>query len=204
MSELHSIKVVIIQPSPFQYRRMFDEQSLRELAQSIQQVGLLQPITVRPVNAHFELIAGERRWRAIKQFTDLTAIEARIMVANDLQARRWGATENLQRVDLTPLEEVMALAEWVDASLLEFSEDYAPMGLIQEPKWRVRALLTQLDSDRKHGTDFGNKFVAKVGELFSSLPKPKEWQAFHNHDLPLLFTTNEVQQFALEHKLGFA
>ena len=48
----------------------------------------------------------------------------------------------------------------------------------------MRALLTKLDSDRKHGTDFGNKFVAKVGEIFSGLPKPKEWQAFHNHDLP--------------------
>ena len=196
------IDVLDIGPSPFQHRRIFDAGSLQELAKSIEQVGLIQPITVRSVNAHFELIAGERRWRAIKQFTKLTVIEAQIIVANDLQARRLCATENLQRVDLTPLEEVMALAELVDATLLEFDQAYAPLAVIQEPKWRVRALLTKLDSDRKHGTDFGNKFVAKVGELFSSLPKPKEWQAFHNHDFPLLFVVDQVWQFALEHRLN--
>ena len=124
---------------------------------------------------------------------------------DDLQARRLCATENLQRADLTSLEEVMALCELVDASLLEFSEDYAPMATIQEPKWRVRALLTKLDSDRRNGTDFfTNKFVGKVVEIFSGLPKPKEWPAFLNHDLPLLFTADEVQQFALEHRLNKA
>ena len=97
-----------------------------------------------------------------------------------------------------------ASPELIDASLLEFSEDYAPLAVIQEPKWRVRALLTKLDSDRKHGTDFGNKFVAKVVEIFSGLPKPKDWLAFLHHDLPLLFTANEVQQFALAHKLNKA
>jgi len=164
---------------------------------------LIQPITVRPITDQmFELIAGERRWRAIKQFTELATIEARVLVVNDLQARRLCATENMQRVDLTPLEEVLALAELVDATLLEFDQGYAPLATIQEPKWRVRALLTKLDSDRKHGTNLGNKFVAQVVEIFSSLPKPREWQAFHNHDLPLLFTTDQVQQFALEHRLN--
>jgi len=198
-----SIEVSNIGPSPFQHRRVFETGALRELAKSIERDGLIQPITVRPITGGmFELIAGERRWRAIKQFTELITIEARVLVVNDLQARRLCATENMQRVDLNPLEEVLALAELVDASLLEFSEAYAPIGQIQEPKWRVRALLTKLDSDRKHGTNLGNKFVAQVVEIFSSLPKPREWQAFHNHDLPLLFTTDQVWQFAFEHRLN--
>lgn len=97
------------------------------------------------------------------------------------------------------------MAELVDASLLEFSEDYAPLSPIQEPKWRVKTLLTKLESDRKHGTDyFGDKFVAKVSEIFSGLPKPKDHQSFERHDLPLLFTANEVQTFALEHRLNKA
>lgn len=98
----------------------------------------------------------------------------------------------------------MALCELVDASLLAFSKEYAPLSPTQEPKWRVKALLTKLDSDDKHGTDFGNKFVPKVIEIFSILPKPKDWQSFQKHDLPLLFTANEVQRFALEHKLNKA
>jgi hypothetical protein len=64
-------------------------------------------------------------------------------------------------------------------------------------------LLTKLESDRKHGTDyFGHKFMAKVQEIFNGLPKPKDVRSFEGNDLPLLFTANEVQQFALEHKLN--
>ena len=76
---------------------------------------------------------------------------------------------------------------------------------IQEPKWRVRALLTKLESDRKNGTDFfSHKFMAKVKEIFSGLPKPKDVRSFEGNDLPLLFTHSEVQQFALEHRLNKA
>lgn len=97
----------------------------------------------------------------------------------------------------------MALTELVDASLLEFSADYAPLSTIQEPKWRVRALLTKLESDRKNSTDFfSHKFMAKVQEIFSGLPKPKDVRSFEGNDLPLLFTANDVQQFALEHRLN--
>ncbi|MCC8997947.1 MAG: ParB/RepB/Spo0J family partition protein, partial [Candidatus Contendobacter sp.] len=177
------IAVSNIQPSPFQHRRMFDDGALRELAKSIQQDGLIQPITVRPVNAHFELIAGERRWRAF-QLAGLADIPARILEVDDLQARRLCATENLQRADLTPLEEVMALTELVDASLLEFSAEYAPLSAIQEPKWRVKALLGKLESDRANKTDyFITKFSDKVDEIFSGLPKPKEYGPFTRNDL---------------------
>ena len=99
----------------------------------------------------------------------------------------------------------MALTELVDASLLEFSADYAPLSTIQEPKWRVKALLTKLESDRKNSTDFfSHKFMAKVQEIFSGLPKPKDVRSFEGNDLPLLFTASDVQQFALEHRLNKA
>ncbi len=195
------IDLCSIVPSPFQHRRIFDDQSLRELAKSIQQDGLIQAITVRPVAAYFELIAGERRWRAAK-LAELETIDARILHVNDLQARRLCATENLQRADLTSLEEIMALAELVDASLIEFSDEYAPLATVQEPKWRVKTLLMKLSSDKANGTSFMNKFVHKVESVFSGLPKPKEWEAFRVHDLPLLFTSSEVQQFSLKHQLN--
>lgn len=198
------IEVANIRPSPFQHRQVFDDASLRELAKSIAVDGLLQPITVRPVNAHFELIAGERRWRSIQQFTDLKTVPARILEVTDLQARRLCATENLQRSDLTALEEIMALAELVDASLMEsFREEYTSLSAVQEPRWRVKTLLMKLESDRKNGTDyFSHKFMAKIQEIFSGLPKPKDVRSFEGNDLPLLFTHDEVQQFALNHRLN--
>ena len=202
MSELISVDNII--SSPFQHRRAFDDASLRELAKSIEQDGLIQPITVRPVNDHYELIAGERRWRAVKQFTALPTIAAQVLVVNDLQARRLCATENIQRADLTPLEEIKALAELVDASLLlECGDEYEKLSPLQEPRWRVKMFLMKLESDRKNGTDyFSSKFTAKVKTIFDGLPKPKDWISFATNDLPLLFTNAEVQQFALDQKLN--
>jgi DNA modification methylase len=200
------IAVTCIVPSPFQHRRMFDKDALMELAKSIETDGLIQPITVRHLNGEiYELIAGERRWRAVRDFTALSTIAARVLVATDLQARRLCATENLQRADLTSLEEVMALCELVDASLMEFSDEYERLSVVQEPKWRVKALLTKLDADRANKTEyFINKFIDKVQEVFSGLPKPKDWLSFQRNDIPLLFTSSEVQKFALEHKLNKA
>jgi hypothetical protein len=78
---------------------------------------------------------------------------------------------------------------------------------VQEPKWRVKSLLMKLDSYRRikaRGDDPGrelaelsNKFVGQTEAIFSGLPKPKDWNAFQNHDLPLLFTPAEVQEFAV-------
>lgn len=100
----------------------------------------------------------------------------------------------------------MALAELIDASLLlEFGDDYAGIGNVDEPKWRVRALLMKLDADRAHGTEyFVNKFIDKVKSIFAGLPKPKDWQSFQKNDPPLLFTHDEVQRFALENRLARA
>lgn len=199
-----SIAVEDITPSPFQHRRAFDSAALAELGRSIAADGLLQPITVRPVGSRFELIAGERRWRAAKDHAGLTTILARVLEVDDLQARRLCATENLQRADLTAIEEVMALAELIDAELtLAFGDEYRAFSKIDEPKWRVKGLLTAIESDRKNSTEHvSDKFIAKTDAVFSGLPKPKESQTFSRFDLPLLFTADEVQQFAMEHKLN--
>ena len=192
-----------IEPSPFQHRRSFSEADLKELARSIETDGLIQPITVRPVHAHFELIAGERRWRAVKEFTALTAIAARIQSVNDNQARRLCATENLQRSDLSAIEEVSALVDIVDTELLDqFGLEYADYG--NSSVARVRFVLMKLDSDRRNETShFTNKFIGKVEAVFSGLPKPKEWQSLLNNDLPLLTSIDEdVQEIAVDAKLN--
>src|ERR1051325_579783 len=100
----HAVPVDQIRPSPFQPRRAFDEQKIADLAVSIRDQGLIQPLVVRRRPEGFELIAGERRWRAAMK-AGLTEVPVIIRDATDNEALQLALVENLQREDLTPIEE---------------------------------------------------------------------------------------------------
>lgn len=199
--ELKMIPVVDIVPSPYQQRKHFSPTALAELAKSIQRDGLIQPVTVRSVNSHYELIAGERRWRAIRSLGEDQAVLARVVEASDNQARRMCAAENLQREDLSPIETVEAIVEMVDAELIE-DDEYRGMG--QQPVHRVRWLLGRMAADQSNGTEHViNKFINNVVRIFDNLPKPVDWRSFYNNDLPLITSLDEdVKQLAIEQKLN--
>ena len=94
-------------------RRTFDEAKLCELAESIKQHGLIQPITVRPNNTGFEIVAGARRFRA-SQIAEVFSIPARIVDIGDAQALEWQLVENSQRVDVHPYEEAQGFQRLLD------------------------------------------------------------------------------------------
>lgn len=98
------IAVQRITPSPFQPRRTFDEVKIEELAASIRSQGVIQPLIVRPKGDEFELIAGERRWRAAMK-AGLSHVPVVIRDASDHEALQLALVENLQREDLNPIEE---------------------------------------------------------------------------------------------------
>ena len=104
------LAIELVQRGRFQPRRHFDEDRLRELADSIAAQGVVQPVVVRPAAeaGHYELIAGERRWRAA-QLAGLAEIPAVIREVDDQSAMAMGLIENIQRDDLNPLEEAQAL-----------------------------------------------------------------------------------------------
>lgn len=109
------IDVDSVRPNPKQPRHVFDEDALAELTFSIKEIGLLQPIVVRPLNddrdtATYELIAGERRLRASKE-AGLTSIPAIIRTTDDADMLRDALLENLHRADLNPLEEAAAYSQ---------------------------------------------------------------------------------------------
>jgi ParB family chromosome partitioning protein len=106
---LLEIPINRIRPNPHQPRREFKEESLRELADSILAEGLLQPVVVRRKEDMFELIAGERRWRACQQLK-LKVIPARVIDATETSSAVLSLIENLQREDLNPIEEAMGYA----------------------------------------------------------------------------------------------
>ena len=101
-----------IEPNPYQPRKEFEKSQLVDLAESIQSEGLIQPIVVREVNGSYQLIAGERRWRAF-QLLKLKSIPARILEAGDSSAASMALIENLQRENLNPIEEAMGFASLV-------------------------------------------------------------------------------------------
>lgn len=98
------VSVDRITPSPFQPRRSFDEVKIEELAGSIRNQGIIQPLVVRPKADGYELIAGERRWRAAMK-AGLTRVPVVVRQASDHEALQLALVENLQREDLNPIEE---------------------------------------------------------------------------------------------------
>ena len=111
-----SVALMNIQPSSYNPRKHFDEVSLAELAESIRQQGVLQPIGVRPIadTDRFEIVFGERRYRAALM-AELTEISAVILHVSDETAAEMAVTENLQRKDVTPIEEANAYQKLMES-----------------------------------------------------------------------------------------
>lgn len=111
---LRDLPLDLIQPGRYQPRSVFDEEKLAELADSIRSQGVVQPVVVRPVeDGRYELIAGERRWRAA-QIAGIDTIPSVVREVPDEAAVAMALIENIQREDLNPLEEATALRSLID------------------------------------------------------------------------------------------
>lgn len=113
---LRTLPVAFLRPNPFQPRKHFDPDELQDLANSIREKGVLQPILVRPVSGEtdaYEIVAGERRWRAA-QIAKLHDVPVVIRPLKDSEALELAIVENVQRADLNPIEEGMAYRELMD------------------------------------------------------------------------------------------
>lgn len=114
VEKIHKIKVMEIEPNREQPRRTFDEEALDELASSIKTYGVLQPIIVNKKDNYYEIVAGERRWRAAKK-AGLTEMPCIVKNETSEQTNKEIALiENLQRVDLNPIDKAKGLKELID------------------------------------------------------------------------------------------
>jgi ParB family transcriptional regulator, chromosome partitioning protein len=112
--ELREIPVQLIAPNPSQPRRVFEEEPLVALAESLRERGVLQPVLVRPLpGGRYELIAGERRWRAA-QLAGLESVPAMVRPDDDAASLELALIENMAREDLNPLEEARACAALIE------------------------------------------------------------------------------------------
>ncbi len=108
------LKINEIEPNRGQPRKDFDEQALSELADSIAQHGIIQPLLVRPVPDGYQLVAGERRWRAAR-LAGLTEVPVVVRELSDSETMEIALIENLQREDLNPIEEAEAIRELIES-----------------------------------------------------------------------------------------
>lgn len=118
---LRELPVAQVRPNPFQPRTHFDEAALAELVASIEASGLLQPVVVRSRNGAYELIAGERRWRAVQQLGWPT-VPAVVKEADDQTLLTLALIENLQRNDLSPIDEAQGYQRLIDQFKLPQAE----------------------------------------------------------------------------------
>lgn len=113
-SSVNKLRIMEIEPNHNQPRKDFDEKALSELAESIEQHGVLQPLVVRPLaNGSYQLVAGERRWRAAR-IAGLTEVPVVIKELTDEEVIEIAMIENLQREDLNPLEEALGYRYMMD------------------------------------------------------------------------------------------
>lgn len=110
--DANQIHVELLERNPFQPRKDFDEESLNELAESIRQHGVLQPLLVRPCGTQYQLIAGERRWRAAQQ-AGLETVPCRVLELEDRAMCEAALEENLKRKDLNVLEKAQAFQDYL-------------------------------------------------------------------------------------------
>ncbi len=113
LADAKLIDVALIDPNPHQPRRAVDQAALDELAASIRRHGVLQPLLVRPDQARYQLIAGERRWRAAQR-AEVTAVPCIVREIDDAEAEVLALLENVQRQDLDPVDEAWAYQRLMD------------------------------------------------------------------------------------------
>ena len=138
---IQSIEVALIQPHPEQPRRHFDEGALAELADSIGKRGVIQPIIVRPHGGGFQIVAGERRWRAAQR-AQLHRIPAIVRDFDEAETLEIALVENIQREDLNPIEEAEAYRKLI----ADFHHSQEALGrLVGKSRSHIANLIRLLD-----------------------------------------------------------
>ncbi|PYE50558.1 ParB/RepB/Spo0J family partition protein [Deinococcus yavapaiensis] len=178
-SEVVNVLVDDLKPMPNQPRRHFDEAALEELAASLKARGVLQPLLARKTSGGYEIVAGERRWRAARR-AGLTEVPVLVRELDDRAALEVAIVENLQRADLDPVDRTDATARLIATRL-------------DVPTEQVPARLSALRASLRKGetaTDDAARDLATLERLFEVIGGT--WQTYLVHHLPILKFPEDV------------
>lgn len=163
------VAVEAVTPSPFQPRKTFDEGALKELAASIASAGVVQPILVRPSKSGgYELIAGERRWRASK-IAGLSHVPAVVSTLSDEQAAEWSLIENLQRADLSAMERATAVRNLCEKFGLSHAQAAERLGMDRSSVTNL-VRLTDLEPEVRELLESGGLSIGHGKALLAAPP----------------------------------
>ncbi len=171
---LRHIPVERIRRGPWQPRRDFDPAALEELAASIRAQGVLQPVVVRPAGDAYELVAGERRWRAA-QMAGLAEVPAVVREVDDRTAAALALIENIQRRDLNPIEEARGLARLIEEHGLTHQEAAEAVGRSRAAVSNLLRLL-ELDAEVRDMLERGELEMGHARALLA-LPPARQREA---------------------------
>lgn len=164
------ISINRIEPNPNQPRKFFNEQTLTDLAENIRANGLLNPVTVRPYKNSFQIVQGERRYRAAK-LIGLEEIEAKVIDADDKKSFILALIENIQRDDLNCIEEMVAYLELQKQGLTQqqIAETINKTQSYVAQKIRLDTLPITVNTELKYGflTESGARQLLKIGGIIS-------------------------------------
>lgn len=175
-----TLKLGEIEPNKEQPRKEFDPEQLNQLAKSITKHGVIQPLTVREKNGAYQIVAGERRWRAAK-IAGLSEVPVRIMELSDSETAQIALIENLQREDLNPIEEAYGYKQLSEKYGLKQEEIAASVGKARSSITNTLRLL-ELPEEVKE--------LAKQGKLSQG------------HCKAILSVQDEIKQLEIAHKVA--
>lgn len=190
-SELQTLPVDRIQRGQYQPRIHIRQENLEELAESIRSQGLVQPIVVRPLGDGYELIAGERRWRA-SQMAGLHEIPAVVKPVPDQAAAAMALIENIQREDLNPLEESQALQRLIDEFELTHQQAAEAVGRSRTAVTNLLRLL-DLEPDSKTLLDEGSLEMGHARALLAL--RGREQVTAARHIISKAFSVRETERY---------
>lgn len=199
---IQKLFITRIQPNPEQPRRHFDQQALNELAESIQQFGVLQPLIVVPLDddSAYRIVAGERRWRAA-QLAGLTEIPAIIREPAQLQELEIALIENVQRVDLSPLEQAISIERLHQQFNLSYKDIAARLAKAETTVSNLVRLL-QLPEDARDALSHGKISEGHARAILSLKSQPNKQKELLAAIVKHGWSVRQAEQFATTHKQG--
>ena len=188
----HKIAIAEIVTNPFQPRTEFDQEKLHELSLSIEQLGIIQPITVRKLNENkYQLISGERRFRASK-LAGLTKLPAYVRVANDQEMLEMALVENIQRENLNPIEVALSYQRLIEEIKLTQEQCSERVGKNRSTVTNFLRLL-KLPSEIQKGLSTGEISTGHARALISVKNKESQINIFHD-TVANGYSVREVEQ----------
>lgn len=193
-SAINEIEVDLIFPNPEQPRRTFDEETLEELAASIRELGVIQPLSLRDAgDGTYQIIAGERRWRAAK-IAGITTVPAYVRTASDSEVTEMALIENIQREDLNAIEVALAFRKLIDTYALtqdRLSERLGKKRATIANHLRLLKLPAEIQLGlRDHKLDMGH------ARALLSVADPKQQLKLYNLIIKEGLTVRKVEELA--------